>query len=240
MPSRKRIHTTVSDKLPSHSARKSSQIRRAIAAEAARIMSTQSQFNFRVAKLKAAERLGFDLHTTMPGEVCGLPGADLHNDYAHYARADPQAIETMTTYGTVHANHMAALLDALAAIPEGEGTLLDNTLVVWVSELGNGEHAYETWPVVLAGGSAFTGWELGRYLRIAPSTPALSEGWQGAGVHESDWPNDLAGTPHQKLLVSVARAFDVRGEDGELVDQVGLASTTTADGTAIDLTGGLF
>lgn len=69
MPLRKRIHTTVSDKFPSHSARKNSQIRRAIAAEAARIMSTQSQFNFRVAKLKAAERLGFDLHTTMPSNA---------------------------------------------------------------------------------------------------------------------------------------------------------------------------
>jgi hypothetical protein len=69
MPLRKRIHTTVSDKFPTHNTRKTSQIRRAIAAEAARIMSTQSQFNFRVAKLKAAERLGFNLRTTMPSNA---------------------------------------------------------------------------------------------------------------------------------------------------------------------------
>lgn len=34
------------------------------------------------------------------------------------------------------AEQVAYLLDQLAAVPEGEGTLLDNTLVVWVSELG--------------------------------------------------------------------------------------------------------
>jgi hypothetical protein len=184
-----------------------------------------------------ATRVASILHTTMPGELCGLPGQDLHNDYAHASRSDPQAIATMTTYGIVHANHMATLLDALAAIPEGDGTLLDNTLVVWASELGNGEHAFETWPVVIAGGGNFTGWRLGRYLRVAPSTPALAEGWQTAGVHETDWPNDLAGTPHQKLLVSIARAFGVSDENGELVDRIGLDSSTTSDGTAIDLTG---
>jgi hypothetical protein len=186
-----------------------------------------------------ATRVGSILHTTLPGELCGLPGQDLHNDVAHYSRVDPQAIATMTTYVTVHANHMAVLLDALAAIPEGDGTLLDNTLVVWVSELGNGEHAYETWPVVIAGGSNFTNWRLGRYLRIAPSTPALAEGWRTAGVHEADWPNDLAGTPHQKLLVSIARAFGVSDDDGELVEQIGLDAVTTYDGTEIDLTGEL-
>jgi hypothetical protein len=179
-----------------------------------------------------ATRVASILHTTMPGELCGLPGQDLHNDYAHYARSDPQAIATMITYGTVHANHMAMLMDALAAIPEGDGTLLDNTLVVWVSELGNGEHAFETWPVVIGGGGNFTNWRLGRYLRIAPSTPALTEGWQTAGLHEADWPNDLAGTPHQKLLVSIARAFGVS-------EHVGLSSVTTHDGTQIDLTGEL-
>lgn len=69
MPLRKRIHTTVSDKFPVHNTKKASQIRRAIAAEAARIMSTQSLFNYRAAKQKAAERLGIDMRTSMPGNA---------------------------------------------------------------------------------------------------------------------------------------------------------------------------
>ena len=81
MPSRKRIHTTVSDKFPTHSARKNSQIRRAIAAEAARIMSTESQFNFRVAKQKAAERLGFDMHTILPSNAEVVSALRAYQDF---------------------------------------------------------------------------------------------------------------------------------------------------------------
>ena len=69
MPLRKRIHMTVSDQFPVHSPKKTSQIRRAIAAEAARIMSTQSLFNYRAAKQKAVERLGIDMHTSLPSNV---------------------------------------------------------------------------------------------------------------------------------------------------------------------------
>ena len=69
MPLRKRIHTTVSDKFPANNTKKTSQIRRIIAAEAARIMSTQSLFNYRVAKQKAIERMGINLRTTMPSNA---------------------------------------------------------------------------------------------------------------------------------------------------------------------------
>jgi hypothetical protein len=69
MPLRKRTHTTVSDRFPTSTVRKTSQTRRVIAAEAARIMSTQSLFNYKAAKLKAAERLGIDLRTTMPSNA---------------------------------------------------------------------------------------------------------------------------------------------------------------------------
>lgn len=69
MQLRKRIHTTNSDKFPAHSIKKTNQTRRAIAAEAARIMSTESQFNYRVAKQKAAERLGINLRTTLPSNA---------------------------------------------------------------------------------------------------------------------------------------------------------------------------
>ncbi len=69
MPLRKRTHTTVSDRFPTSTVRKTSQTRRVIAAEAARIMSTQSLFNYKAAKLKAAARLGIDLRTTMPSNA---------------------------------------------------------------------------------------------------------------------------------------------------------------------------
>jgi len=69
MPLRKRIHTTVSEKFPAHITKKNRQIRRTIAAEAARIMATQSLSNYRTAKQKAAERLGVNLRSSLPSNA---------------------------------------------------------------------------------------------------------------------------------------------------------------------------
>ena len=69
MPLRKRIHTTVSEKFPAHITKKTSQIRRTIAAEAARIMATQSLSNYRAAKQKAAQRLGVNLRSSLPSNA---------------------------------------------------------------------------------------------------------------------------------------------------------------------------
>lgn len=69
MPLRKRIHTPTSDWFPAHQGSKFDQLRRMIAAEAARIMVTQAQSNYRIAKQKAAHRLGVGAHTVLPSNV---------------------------------------------------------------------------------------------------------------------------------------------------------------------------
>jgi len=61
MSARKKIHTIAFERL--------SQTRRDIAAEAARIMVTQAQNNFRIAKQKAAERLGVSTGAGLPSNV---------------------------------------------------------------------------------------------------------------------------------------------------------------------------
>lgn len=69
MPARKRIHTTLSDRFSAHSNSKLHQTRQVIAAEAARIMVTQAQFNYRIAKQKAADRLGVCARTALPSNL---------------------------------------------------------------------------------------------------------------------------------------------------------------------------
>jgi hypothetical protein len=71
MPARKRIHTTISDRFPTHNNNnnKLSQTRQQIAAEAARIMATQAQYNYRIAKQKAAQRLGISMQGALPSNV---------------------------------------------------------------------------------------------------------------------------------------------------------------------------
>lgn len=75
MPRRKKTRTTYSEPVyapeprtsaQSRSARKMQQLRRDIAAEAARIMATESQRNYLVAKQKAAARIGVSSRLALP------------------------------------------------------------------------------------------------------------------------------------------------------------------------------
>jgi len=52
-----------------------------------------------------------------------------------------------------HARKIAELAHKLAAVKEGNGTVLDNTLIVYTSDSGAHHHSYEChrWPVVLLG-----------------------------------------------------------------------------------------
>lgn len=62
------------------------------------------------------------------------------------------------------AEQIAGLMSELAAIPEGDGTVLDHTLIVWGNELGWGTtHTHDDIPFLLAGGAP--GIRTGRYLQ---------------------------------------------------------------------------
>lgn len=51
-----------------------------------------------------------------------------------------------------HVQCLAALARKLDAVPEGDGTVLDNTLIVYMSDYGDRHHpSYLQWPVVLIG-----------------------------------------------------------------------------------------
>ena len=53
---------------------------------------------------------------------------------------------------TWYAEQLAYFLDLLRAVPEGDGTLLDNTVVLWCSELSRGNtHSHSDMPFLLAG-----------------------------------------------------------------------------------------
>ncbi|MFV8749181.1 DUF1552 domain-containing protein [Nannocystaceae bacterium ST9] len=167
----------------------------------------------------------------VPLALIGGTGSHVHNDYAHAMLDGAHPAEVMTNYYALFSDRVAALLDALAEIPEGGGSLLDSTTVVWVGELGNGVHGYEPWPVVVAGGER-SPFRLGRYLRWAPRTPAPRPDWPHDGLHEPGWPNAWAGVPHHHLLVSLARAF------GLDLDSIG-QSEIVLSGERVDLRGPL-
>jgi hypothetical protein len=78
-----------------------------------------------------------------------------HDDIAHRDNGmDPAITAKVLAINVWYAEQVAALAHALEQIPEGEGTALDNTLVVWGNELATGPHGLIDIPVVLLGKAA--------------------------------------------------------------------------------------
>jgi len=64
-----------------------------------------------------------------------------------------------------HAEKIAGLARRLDAVREGNGTVLDNTLIVYMSDYGDRHHpSYNQWPVVLLGNLGGRLRTNGRYL----------------------------------------------------------------------------
>lgn len=72
--------------------------------------------------------------------------------YSHEGDSNQEARQILTEVNRYIATRFAHLLDEMKAIPEGDGTLLDNSVVLWVNELGKGNnHDFHDAPVVIAG-----------------------------------------------------------------------------------------
>jgi hypothetical protein len=157
--------------------------------------------------------------------MIGSPAGDVHADFAHH---DDEATgrAMMTAYHRVHAEQLAQLVELLASVPEGSGSLLDNTAVVWCGELATGRHSFLRWPVVIAGGCGGA-FRSGRYLHWAARTPTPFPHPDWMGVEP------IIGPPHNRLLVSLCRAF------GLDVDSFGETEVVTAGGDSVSLTGPL-
>jgi len=69
MPHSRKIRTKSTDSLEPRHIRKTKQIRRQVAAEAARILATEGQHNYHAAKKKAAERIGVSERLALPSNI---------------------------------------------------------------------------------------------------------------------------------------------------------------------------
>jgi hypothetical protein len=79
---------------------------------------------------------------------------DRHHDLSHEGDSNADAVEKLIQINRWYAEQFAYLCAQLDAIPEGDGTLLDNTCIVWTNELGKGNsHTRDNMPCVIAGGA---------------------------------------------------------------------------------------
>lgn len=87
-----------------------------------------------------------------------------HHSISHFGDSDPNMTDWITKINTWYAGEVAYLLERMSQIPEGEGTLLDNSIVVWGNELSRGNsHGNRPVPFVVFGGGQGA-FETGRYL----------------------------------------------------------------------------
>ena len=113
----------------------------------------------------------------------GVP--DPHHPTSHHG-GDPEKLAKIAKINTFHVSLFAEFLQKLQATPEGDGTLLDNTVYLYGSGMGNSSlHDHVNLPILVAGGAA-TGMRGGRHIRYEIGTslgnlplPLLDRG----GVH---------------------------------------------------------
>ncbi len=93
-----------------------------------------------------------------------------HHTVSHYPDA-PGKGDIYTALNRYHASCFAYLVEKMRSIPDGDGTLLDNSMLLFGSELGQGgSHIVHNLPVLLAGGAGGT-LKTGRHIKSAPHTP---------------------------------------------------------------------
>ena len=88
-----------------------------------------------------------------------------HHDFSHDGDESADTIESLTKINLWYAEQFAYLLGNLDSIPEGEGTMLDNTVVLWCNELERGNsHSRRNSHYVIAGGAEYL--DMGKCLKF--------------------------------------------------------------------------
>jgi hypothetical protein len=110
-------------------------------------------------------------------ELVGRPYPELgvpesHHGLSHH-RDDPQNLAKLAKINTYHIDLFAKFVEKLKSTPEGDKTLLDNSLLLYGAGLSNpNEHAHTDLPLLLVGGAG--GLRGGRHLQFPQGTPMMN------------------------------------------------------------------
>jgi hypothetical protein len=96
--------------------------------------------------------------------------SDPHHPLTHHGN-DPEKIARMAKINAFHVSLFAYFLEKLKATPEGDGSLLDHSLYLYGSGMGNPNvHDHVNLPILVAGGGA-AGVKGARHLKYDEPTP---------------------------------------------------------------------
>jgi hypothetical protein len=95
--------------------------------------------------------------------------SDGHHSVTHHQNDADKIAKTMKI-NELHVQSLAYLLDRLKATPDGDGTLLDHSMILYGSSISDGNaHTHHDLPLVLAGGGAVD-IKGGRHIRYKEET----------------------------------------------------------------------
>ena len=96
--------------------------------------------------------------------------ADGHHDLSHHG-GDAAKQAKIRTINRFHVAQLAYFLNKLKSTPDGDGSLLDHSMIVYGSGISDGNmHRHDDLPILLAGKGAGT-IKPGRHIRCAAETP---------------------------------------------------------------------
>jgi hypothetical protein len=137
-------------------------------AEHLRLMCDMLVLAFQTDSTRVATLMFADAGSNRSYRLIDVPEG--HHDLSHHG-GDAQKLEKIRQINRFHVTQLAYLLQKLKAVPEGDGTLLDNCMILYGSGLGDGNrHNHDDLPVLLAGRAGGT-IDTGRHVRVAPETP---------------------------------------------------------------------
>ena len=96
--------------------------------------------------------------------------ADAHHPTSHHGN-DPEKVAKIAKINAFHVSLFSEFLQKLKATPDGDGSLLDHTVYLYGSGMGNPSlHDHENLPILVAGGAA-SGLKGGRHIKYEKGTP---------------------------------------------------------------------
>jgi len=123
--------------------------------------------------------------------------SDGHHSVTHHMN-DPEKIEKVHKINTHHVETFAYMLEKLRSTPDGDGNLLDHSLILYGSSISDGNaHTHHDLPIVLAGSGAGQ-FKTGRHIRYPKDTPLnnlLLSMLHTAGVPADKWGDSTGELP---------------------------------------------
>jgi hypothetical protein len=102
------------------------------------------------------------------GLIDGVKGG--HHEYSHH-EGKKEKYEPYSKINRWHVEQFAYMIEKMRSIKEGDGTLLDNSMILFGSSMSDGNrHDPSNLPILLAGKAGGT-IDTGRHLRSAKNTP---------------------------------------------------------------------